>query len=454
MENNNNAMLFGLDERPPLFTSVLVGLQHLLAVFGGILTAPLIIALGMGLSVRDTSYLVSSALVISGVATVLQIQRIGPVGSGLLSIQGTSFSFIGPLIAAFYVLGGDTDAHIALGTLFGSAAVCAVMMMALSFSLPYLRQVVTPNVTGATVILIGATLVWTTLNNIQRAYLGAETGQGWQVIFLSALVFSTIIVVVRLGNPWLKLGSITIGLLAGYVAALMLNLIDFTKLDELDQLFVPHPGKYPLAIDWSVVAMLLPIFIISMMESVGDLTATSSLSGLATSGKEYWRRVRGGVLGDSVNSLMASIFCTFPNTTFSQNNGVIQLTGVCSRYVGFYVAGFLILLGTFPMVGGIFQVMPEAVLHGATLLMFGMVGYAGFRIVRTGSPKRLDWAVVAISITGGWIISLLAPAVSFLPPAVVTVIEFPVSTGALIAFCFELVRFILRQLGGDGHASD
>ena len=447
-------MLFGLDERPPVFTSVLVGLQHVLAVFGGILTAPLIIALGMGLSVRDTSYLVSSALVVSGLATILQIQRIGPVGSGLLSIQGTSFSFIGPLIAAFFILGGDADAHIALGTLFGSAAVCAVMMMALSFSLPYLRQVVTSNVTGATVILIGATLVWTTLNNIQRAYINAEAGQEWQVILLSSLVFATIVVVTRLGNPWLKLGSITIGLLVGYVAALMLNLIDFAKLDELDGVFVPHPAKYPLAIDWSVVAMLLPIFIISMMESVGDLTATSSLSGLATRGKDYWRRVRGGVLGDSVNSLMASLFCTFPNTTFSQNNGVIQLTGVCSRYVGFYVAGFLILLGTFPIVGGMFQVMPDAVLHGATLLMFSMVAYAGYRIVLTGSPKTLDWAVVGVSIVGGWMISLVASSLSFVPPAVVTVIEFPVSTGALIAFCLELVRFILRRLGDDGHASD
>lgn len=200
--------------------------------------------------------------------------------------------------------------------------------------------------------------------------------------------------------------------------------------------------------------MLLPIFIISMMESVGDLTATSSLSGLATRGKDYWRRVRGGVLGDSVNSLMASLFCTFPNTTFSQNNGVIQLTGVCSRYVGFYVAGFLILLGTFPIVGGMFQVMPDAVLHGATLLMFSMVAYAGYRIVLTGSPKTQDWAVVGVSIMGGWMISLVASSLSFLPPAVVTVIEFPVSTGALIAFCLELVRFILRRLGDDGHASD
>ena len=447
-------MLFGLDERPPVFTAILAGLQHVLAVFGGILAAPLIIAVAMGLSVRDTSYLVSSALVISGVATILQIQRIGPVGSGLLSIQGTSFSFIGSMIAVFFMLGGDADAHRALGILFGSSAVCAVMIMGLSFALPQLRHVVTPNVTGATVILIGLTLVWTTLNNIQRAYLGAEPGMGWQVLLLSGLVFCTIIAVTRLGNPWFKLVSITIGLLVGYIAALLLNLIDFSKLEELDVLFVPQPARYPLAVHWGVVAMLSPIFVISMMESVGDLTATSSLSGLSTSGRDYWQRIRGGVLGDSVNSLMASLFCSFPNTTFSQNNGVIQLTGVCSRYVGFYVAGFLVLLGTFPIVGGLFQVMPDAVLHGATLLMFAMVGYSGFRIVVAGSPGTYDWLLVAVAVAGGWTISQFAAELTLLPPAVITVIEFPVSTGALVALCFELVRFILRHLGGDDQAGD
>ncbi len=438
-------MLYGLEDRPPIFTSLLVGLQHVLAVFGGILTAPLIIATGMGLSVRDTSYLVSSALLISGVATILQIQRVGFVGSGLLSIQGTSFSFIGPTIAAFYVLGGDADPEVALGALFGSAAACSVMMVVLAFALPQLGNVITPNVTGATVMLLGATLVWTTVTNIQRAYLGSAPGEEWQVLLLSGMVFFTIVLVTRLGNPWLKLSSITLGLLVGYLGALALGLVDFSHLSELDSLFIPEFARYPLSVDWRAVAMLLPIFVISMMESVGDLTATSSLSGLTTSGREYWGRIRGGVLGDSINSLFASVFCTFPNTTFSQNNGVIQLTGVCSRYVGFYVAGLLVLLGLFPIVGGIFQVMPEAVLHGATMLMFAMVAYSGFRIVRTGSPDRQDWTLVIVSILGGLAASLLAGGLTFLPPGVVTVIQFPVTTGAFIGLCLELIRFMVRR---------
>ena len=444
--NNKNEMLFGLDDRPPFFTSILAGFQHVLAVFGGILTAPLIIALGMGLPLRDTSYLVSSALLISGLATILQIQRFGVVGSGLLSIQGTSFSFIGPMIAAFYVVGGASQPEAALGALFGSGAVCAVIVMGLSFILPYLRNVITPNVTGATVILLGATLVWSTVKNIHRAFLDADPGEGWQVLLLSSLVFFTIVIVTRLGNAWLKLSSITIGLLSGYLLALALNLVDFSLLSELDKLFVPEFARYPLSVDWRAIALLMPIFIISMMESVGDLTATSSLSGLPTSGFAYWQRIRGGVLGDSINSFAASLFCTFPNTTFSQNNGVIQLTGVCSRYVGFYVAGMLVLLGFFPIVGGIFQVMPEAILHGATLLMFSLVGLAGFRIVRTGSPDKTDWIIVGIAVVGGWLVSLVVEYLSFLPAAFVTVVEFPVTTGAFIALMIEISRFINQKI--------
>ncbi len=440
MEPDNNNMLFGLDDRPSFLTSLLVGLQHVLAVFGGIVTAPLLVALGMGLSVRDTSYLVSSALVISGAATILQIQRLGPLGSGLLSIQGTSFAFIGPLIAAFYVLDGPENPGAALGTIFGSAAVCSVLMVALSFALPKLRRVVTPNVTGATVILLGATLVWATLTNIHRAWEGAPAGQAWQVLFLAGLVFAMIVMVTRLGNPWLKLSSITVGLLTGFLAALAMDLVDFSKLDELDLLFLPTPGYYPLGISAGIVGMLLPIFMISMMESVGDLTATSSLSGLSTRGDGYWLRIRGGVMGSAVNSLVASIFCTFPNTTFSQNNGVIQLTGVCSRHVGFYVAGMLILFGIFPVIGGIFQMIPGAVIHGATLLMFAMVGYAGYRIVCTGNPVAADWIVVGAAVILGWLISLVAGGLTFLPEDLRTIMEFPVSTGAFLALLAETVR--------------
>ena len=436
-------MMYGLTDQPPAGISLLVALQHLLAVFGGILTAPLVIALGMGLSIEQTSYLISSALVVSGFATAIQILRAGPfakdvyIGSGLLSIQGTSFAFIGPLIFAYQTLVAGTDSDTALGLIFGSCAVCAVVMMVLSQFIGYLRKIVTSNVTGATIILLGISLVVVTLQNLQREYQAAGD-DSWLVVLLAGSVFGVILLVSQSQNTWLRLCSISIGLLLGLLMSFGFGVVDTAVLEEIDNLFLPMPWHQPLAVDWPTVLLLMPIFLVSATESVGDFTATSDLSGIQVGDDSFWQRIKGGVLGDSVNSFLAAIFCTFPNTTFSQNNGVIRLTGVCSRYIGFYIAGMLVLVGVFPIVGGIFQAIPGAVIYGATLLMFGMVALAGYSIVKAQPPTSRDWTVVALAIVCGYSTALAAPFMSdFLPGSVINVIAFPVSTGALFAVIFE-----------------
>ncbi len=436
-------MVYELNDRPPVGVALLVALQHLLAVFGGILTAPLVIALGMGLSIEQTSYLISSALVVSGFATTIQILRVGPIGtslylgSGLLSIQGTSFAFIGPLIFSYQTLVVGTDSDTALGLVFGSCAVCAAIMMVLSQFIGYLRKIVTQNVTGATIILLGISLIAVTLQNLHREYAAAGD-DGWLVVLLAGSVFAIILIVSQSKNTWLKLCSISIGLGLGLALSFAFDAVDLKVLDNIDRFFLPIPWHQPLAVDWATVILLMPIFLVSATESIGDFTATSDLSGITVGDDAFWQRIKGGVLADAVNSLIAAIFCTFPNTTFSQNNGVIRLTGVCSRYIGFYIAGLLVLVGVFPIIGGLFQAIPGAVIYGATLLMFGMVGLAGFSIVKAQPPTGRDWVVVILAIVFGYAASLNVHHLSDqLPAAVINVIAFPVSTGAMFAIIFE-----------------
>ena len=145
------------------------------------------------------------------------------------------------------------------------------------------------------------------------------------------------------------------------------------------------------------------------------------------------------MLADSVNSFLAAVFCTFPNTTFSQNNGVIRVTGVCSRYVGFYVGGFLVLIGMFPIVAGLFQVLPGSVLYGASLLMFIMVGISGYQVVNSSDPQRRDWLLVIASIVTGLALSRTGDAFAALPPGIVNIIQFPVSSGAFVAMILEVL---------------
>ncbi len=434
-------MMYGLADRPPIPTAAFVGFQHLLAIFGGILTAPLLIALGMGLSAEDTTYLISSALVVSGFATLVQIHRIGILGAGLLSIQGTSFAFIGPLVFAYQKLILDTPPNEALGVVFGSCALCAVVMIFLSAFIRQLKNIITTNVSGTAIILIGLSLVIATIQNLVRSFndAGGVDGDGVPLMLLAALVFGVIVVLANLRFAWLRLASITIGLGIGTIGASLMDIVDVESLSNVAPFFYPEFMRFPLAVDWQVVFLVMPIFLVSAMESIGDLTATNNLSDLETGTPDYWLRVRGGVMATGFNSFVAALFCTFPSTTFSQNNGVIRLTGVASRYIGIYVAGFLVVLGCIPFVAALFQAIPGVVIYGATLLMFLLVAVSGYRVVEAANPRKRDWLVVAGAIVLGYAIATFIDRVPGLSPEIVMVLQFPVSTGAIVAIVLEQV---------------
>jgi len=444
-------LLYELDDKPPVMGAAFVGFQHLLAIIGGILTAPFLIALGMGLNAEDSAYVISSALVVSGFATLIQINRMGMLGAGLLSIQGTSFAFIGIMIFAYQKLTLNMTSFEALGAIFGSSAACAALMLVLSLFIRQLKNIITTNVAGATIILIGLSLIQSTLQNLLGSFnaAGGLEGSGISHLALAAVVFAVIVVIASLRQVWLRLSSITIGLGFGILAALQMGIADFSGVTNGDIFFIPEFGRYPLTVDLQVMLLIMPIFLVSAMESIGDITATNNLSGLQTGTPDYWLRIRGGIMGTAFNSFIAALFCTFPSTTFSQNNGVIRLTGVCSRQVGNYVAGFLIILGCLPVVTAVFQRIPSEVIFGATLLMFMLVALSGFRVVEMAQPKFRDWTIVALAIVLGYVISMFIDRVPNLSPEIVILFQFPVSTGALVAL---LLEFVIPSDGAD--ASD
>ncbi|MBW8189769.1 purine/pyrimidine permease [Neiella marina] len=434
-------IIYGLDDNPPWSRKSLAAVQHLLAIFVSIITAPLIIANGMGLSAAETSYMISCSLVVSGLATLIQVRPIGPIGSGLLAIQGTSFSFIGPLIFASSELRGTVSNEELLGIIFGSAGAGAIVVMILSQFLQSLQRVITSTVAGTAVILLGITLVMKTGQNLERAYQQsiANGEAGYLVIGLAVAVVGLICWFATRKSAWLRLSSISIGLGICYLAALLLGQVNFSIFNELPSYFYPQPLQYPIGFDWAIFFTLLPIYLVTATESVGDLTATSSLSSQPIRGPKYWRRIKNGVLGDGFNSLLASVFNTFPNTTFSQNNGVIQLTGVASRHIGKVIAALLIVMGCFPVFGGIFQTMPAGLLFGATGLMFALVGLSGIRIIR-GSPfPTRSWQIVALATLCGFALTLVPAWLPELPQTLIMLLGFPVAGGTLVAAVLELV---------------
>ncbi|MCK4825867.1 xanthine permease XanP, partial [bacterium] len=349
-------IIYRLNDKPPVIQAAFAGLQHLLAIFIGIITPSLIIGTALGLG-KEIPYLISMSLIVSGVATFIQVKRIGPIGSGLLSIQGTSFAFLSSVLAAGFIVknqgGGPREI---LSVIFGICFLGAFIEMFLSRFLHYLRNIITPVVTGIVVTLIGLSLIKVGITDMgggqwildnKPELFGSPENLG-----LAFLVLIIIIILNRSNNRFLRMSSIVIGLAVGYIVCLFLGRIDLSGLKNLPVISVPIPFKYGFGFNLQAFIPIAFIYLITTIESIGDLTATSMVSQEPIEGNLYIKRIKGGILGDGFNSALASTFNTFPNTTFSQNNGVIQLTGVASRYVGFYIAGFLVLLGLFPVIGG------------------------------------------------------------------------------------------------------
>ena len=430
-------LIYGLNDRPPLRETLFAALQHLLAIFVAIITPPLIISSALKFDLETTGFLVSMSLFVSGLATFVQCRRFGPVGTGLLCIQGTSFSFISPIIGAgmLGVVGGKMDVGLGLSYIFGACMVASVVEMVVSRLLPYTRKIITPLVSGIVVSLIGMCLIKagiTSCGGGQSAVDGGTFGS-LQNLGLALLVLVSIIFFNRSSNRFLRMGSIVLGLLIGCVAAYALHLIDFSRISGAGNLNIPVPFKYGLHFDVGSIIGLGLIYLVTAVEAFGDITANSLISGEPVEGSVFLKRAQGGVLADGFNSFLAAVFNSFPNSIFAQNNGMIQLTGVASRYVGYFIAGALVLLGLFPVVGQLFSLIPDAVLGGATLLMFGTVAAAGIRIIAATEITRKAVLVMAISFAMGLSVELVPGILDKMPDVIRNIFSSGITTGGLTA---------------------
>lgn len=430
-------LIYGLNDRPPLRETLFAALQHLLAIFVAIITPPLIISSALKFDLETTGFLVSMSLFVSGLATFVQCRRFGPVGTGLLCIQGTSFSFISPIIGAglLGVVGGKMDVGLGLSYIFGACMVASVVEMVVSRLLPYTRKIITPLVSGIVVSLIGMCLIKagiTSCGGGQSAVDGGTFGS-LQNLGLALLVLVSIIFFNRSSNRFLRMGSIVLGLLIGCVAAYALHLIDFSRISGVGSLNIPVPFKYGLHFDVGSIIGLGLIYLVTAVEAFGDITTNSLISGEPVEGPVFLKRAQGGVLADGFNSFLAAVFNSFPNSIFAQNNGMIQLTGVASRYVGYFIAGALVLLGLFPVVGQLFSLIPDAVLGGATLLMFGTVAAAGIRIIAATEITRKAVLVMAISFAMGLSVELVPGILDKMPDVIRNIFSSGITTGGLTA---------------------
>ena len=394
-------LVYQLEDKPPFFSALLSAMTHLLAIFVPMVTPALIVGGALQLPVEMTAYLVSMAMIASGVGTYLQVNRFGLIGSGMLSIQSVNFSFVTVMIGLGMSMKEDGISEDAmLSALLGVSFVGAFLVMGAAWVLPYLKRVITPTVSGVVVMMIGLSLIHVGIVDFGGGFASKADGTfgSWENLGLATLVLVIVLVFNCFRNPMLRMGGIAIGLITGYIVALFMGKVDFSALSNLPIVTIPVPFKYGFSFEWNAFLITGTIFLLSVFVAVGDLTATALVSNQPIKGQTFDKRLRGGVMADGLVSVIATALGSLPLTTFAQNNGVIQMTGVASRHVGKYIAVLLIILGLFPVVGRFFTTIPSPVLGGAMVLMFGLITIAGIRIIVTAGIRRREAILCATSV--------------------------------------------------------
>lgn len=435
-------LIYRLNDRPPLPQTIFTAFQHLLAMFVAVITPALIICQSLNLPAEDTQHIISMSLFASGVASFIQIHTWGPIGSGLLSIQGTSFNFVAPVIAGGLTLKNNgINLEVMMATLFGTLMLASCTEMILSRILHLAQKIITPLVSGIVVMIIGLSLIQVGLTSVGGGFNAiANNTFGAPINLLLAGVVLLVIILLNIQkNPYLRLSSLVIAMAVGYALAWWLNLLPDSTESVTDLIMIPMPLYYGLNIDWGLLLPFMLVFFITSLETIGDITATSDVSEQPVSGPLYIKRLKGGVLANGINSFVSAVFNTFPNSCFGQNNGVIQLTGVASRHVGYFIAIMLILLGLFPQVSGFVQHIPEPVLGGATLVMFGTIAASGVRIVSRVSLNRRAIMIIALSLGIGLGVSQQPQIFQFMPNWVKSLFSSGIAAGGLTAIILNFI---------------
>ncbi len=433
-----NDLIYGLNDRPKPLPALLAALQHVLAAFVGIITPPLIIGSTLGLTAH-LPYLISMALMVSGVGTFIQARRPFGIGAGMICLQGTSFAFLGAVLSAGFLVkqrGGSPEDIMAM--VFGVCFFGAAVQIVLSRFIGQLRRVITPLVTGIVITLIGISLIKVGITDLGGGFNAPDFGAPTNLA-LGLFVVLTIILLNRSNTPWVRLSAIIIGLALGSLAAWFSGKLVPQALPDLPLISVPMPFRFGFNFDWSAFLPIALIYLISSIETVGDLTANCMIARQPISGPSYISRLKGGVLGDGVSCMIAATFSAFPNTTFAQNNGVIQLTGVASRYVGLYIGVLLFCLGLFPLIGAVLQQIPKPVLGGATLVMFGSVAAAGVRILAQAPLDRRSMLIIATSFGVGLGIAAQPNLLHLMPTLVQNLFDSAITSGGLTAIVLCLL---------------
>ncbi|WP_247905574.1 nucleobase:cation symporter-2 family protein [Streptococcus anginosus] len=368
--------------------AAVLGLQHLLAMYSGSILVPIMIAGALGYSSQQLTYLISTDIFMCGVATFLQLQLNKYFGIGLPVVLGVAFQSVAPLIMIGQKHGS--------GAMFGALIVSGIYVLLIAGIFSKIANFFPPIVTGSVITTIGLTLIPVAIGNMGN---NSEKPTA-QSLLLAAVTILIILLVNIFAKGFLKSISILIGLIIGTIIASFMGLVDFAPVTQAPLVHVPTPFYFGIPkFELSSIVMMCIIATVSLVESTGVYFALSDI----TNEKLDSIRLRNGYRAEGLAVLLGGIFNTFPYTGFSQNVGLVKLSGIKTRLPIYYAAGFLVLLGLVPKFGALAQIIPSPVLGGAMLVMFGFVSVQGMQMLARVDFEHNEhhFLIAAVSISAG-----------------------------------------------------
>ena len=387
-KNVSTSNIYQLDGRVPLGTAIPFGLQHVLAMFVANLTPITMIGAASGLDSAQIAVLLQNAMFVAGIATLIQLYPVWKVGSRLPIVMGVSFTFVTILsyIGASY----------GYQTVVGSVLVGGLIEGTLGLLAKYWRRIITPVVAASVVTAIGYSLFTVGTRSFGGGY--TEDFGSAHNLLLGTITLVTCLLFNILAKGYLKQLSVLAGLIVGYVAALLTGAVDLSQIFSGGFVSLPRPLPYMPEFHLGAIASTTIIFLVSAAETIGDSTAVVS----GALGREIeTREISGSIACDGYASAISGLFGCPPVTSFSQNVGLINMTGVVNRFTIMTGAACMILAGLLPPIGNFFASLPESVLGGCTLMMFGTILVSGIQMISKAGFSQRNVTIVALSLAIG-----------------------------------------------------
>ena len=381
--------IYKLDGRVPIGKAVPFGLQHILAMFVANIAPILIVTGACGISPQDTARLIQTAMIVAGVGSLIQLFPIWRIGSRLPIVMGISFTFVSVLCYIGPAYGYETA--------IGAIMVGGVVEGILGLFAKYWRRIISPIVAACVVSAIGFSLL-----SVGASSFGGGTGSeqfgsltNWVlggVTLLSCILFN-----IFAKSYWKQL-SVLFGLIVGYILAAAIGVVDFSSLKDTSVVALPSILPYKPVFNINAIISVTLIFLVSATETIGDTSAlTSTVLGRDVSDKE----ISGSIACDGFISSLSACFGCLPITSFSQNIGLVAMTKVVNRFTIATGACIMILAGIFPIFGALLATLPEAVLGGCTIMMFGTILVSGLRMIGDCGYTQRNITIAALSLSIG-----------------------------------------------------